>query len=187
MSEIADEVGRLSERLWWMLWRGGDYASEVPTAIHSRGMDMGDAAPSIRLHGRDEARAAHDGLGGPDFHPRFLAYLRDAGACLCPETRPDGTPAPHTCDRRFEGQARVREPKRESHPRRLKRAFRQLRLMAPYDQYHIVFLVVARSRPFPAAVDQVNTARVARGEEPLTQPEAAVMLVAGTDLLCASW
>lgn len=168
MSEIEDEVRRLARDLGRMLWHDG-YADEVPMAIHERGTDAGH------------------GLGGPAFHPRFLSWLRDAGVCVCPETKPDGTPAPHTCDRRFEGTARFRDPRRESHPRRLKRAFRQLRLLAPYDQYHLVFLVVARGRAFPAAVEQVNAARVARGEAPMTQQEAALVLVAGTDLLAASW
>jgi hypothetical protein len=187
VSEIEAEVERLSQRMWRMLARGGDYVSEVPYAIHSRGPDTGGGQQSIRLHGRGEAREAHDGLGGPEFHPRFLAYLKDSGTCLCPETKPDGTPQPHLCDRRFEGTAKVREPRHETHPRRLKRAFRQLRLLAPYDQYHLVFLVVARGRAFPQAMEQVNAARIARGEMPLTQQEAAIMLVAGTDLLQMAW
>ena len=169
MSEIEDEVARLGEGLWRMLARGGGYTAEVPFAIHERGTDSGH------------------GLGGPAFHPAFLSYLSAAGVCLCPETRPDGSPQPHYCDRRFEGTARFREPKRETHPRRLKRAFRQLRLLAPYDQYHIVFLVVARGRSFPQALDQVNAARLARGEDVLTQQDAAIMLVAGTSLLTAAW
>jgi hypothetical protein len=163
------EVRRLQGDLWRMLARGGDYVSEVPYAIHERGTDSGH------------------GLGGPAFHPRFLAYLRDSGACLCEPEWPDGTPRPHACDRRFEGQARFRDPKRESHPRRLKRAFRQLRLLVPYDEYHMVYLVVARGRTFPQAMEQVSAARLARGDVALTQEEAAVMLVAGTDLLVASW
>lgn len=169
MSEIEDEVARLGQDLWRMLARGGDYTSEVPFAIHERGTDSGH------------------GLGGPAFHPRFIAYLRDSGACLCEETKPDGTPLPHYCDRRFEGMARMRAPKRETHPRRLKRAFRQLRLLAPYDQYHLCYLSIARGRSFPQAVDQVNAARLARGEDVLTRQEAAIMLVAGTDLLCSAW
>jgi len=169
MSEIEVEVERLSQGLWRMLARGGDYVSEVPYAIHERGTDSGH------------------GLGGPAFHPRFLAYLRDAGVCTCPETKPDGTPQPHFCDRRFAGQARFRDPKRETHPRRLKRAFRQLRLLAPYDQYHATYLVVARGVPFPAAVEQVNAHRLARGELALDQRDAAVMLIAGVDMLSAAW
>lgn len=169
MSEIEVEVDRLSQNLWRMLARGGDYVSEVPYAIHERGTDIGH------------------GLGGPAFHPRFLAYLKDAGVCLCPETKPDGTPQPHFCDRRFEGQARFREARKESHPRRLKRAFRQLRLLAPYDQYHLVFLVVGRSWTFAQAMDRVNAARLARGEDAMTQEDAALVLVTGVDLLQASW
>lgn len=169
MSEIADEVSRLSEGLWRMLARGGDYVSEVPYAIHERGTDSGH------------------GLGGPAFHPRFIAYLADSGACMCAETKPDGTPLPHYCDRRFEGQARVREPKRESHPRRLKRAFRQLRLLAPYDQYHLVFLAVARSRPFPDALAQVNAHRLARGDVEMSERDGAIALIAGVDMLESSW
>lgn len=168
MTQIEDEVRRLAKDLERMLWRD-DYAGEVPYSIHERGTDSGH------------------GLGGPAFHPRFLSYLKDAGVCLCPETKPDGTPSPHACDRRFEGRARFMEPRRQTHPRRLKRAFRQLRLLVPHDQYHLVFLIVARGWAFPKAVEQVNAARLARGEEAMTQPEAAVMLVCGTDLLASSW
>jgi hypothetical protein len=169
VTAFEDEVQRLRDDLWRMLYRGGDYASEVPYSIHERGVDSGH------------------GLGGPPFHPRFLSYLRDAGACMCPETRPDGTPQAHTCDRRFEGRARFREPARTSHPRRLKRAFRQLRLLAGHDQYHLVFLVVARGWTLPSAAEHVNSARSARGEEPMDETDAKVMLVCGVDLLTASW
>jgi hypothetical protein len=168
VSELDDEVSRLALDLRKMLWKG-DYAGEAPMAIHERATDSGH------------------GLGGPAFHPRFLSYLRDAGVCMCEPEWPDGTPRPHACDRRFAGSAKFREPRRETHPRRLKRAFRQLRLLAPFDQYHIVFLVIARGRPFPDALAQVNEARLARGDEALTQQDGAVMLVAGTDLLAASW
>lgn len=169
MSEIETEIDRLSQNLWRMLARGGDYVSEVPYAIHERGTDIGH------------------GLGGPAFHPRFLAYLKDAGVCLCPETKPDGTPQPHFCDRRFEGQAKFREARKESHPRRLKRAFRQLRLLAPYDQYHICYLIVARQCSFPQALDQVNSARLARGENPLSLEDGALVVVTGIDLLESCW
>ena len=169
MSEIEAEVERLSQRMWRMLARGGDYVSEVPYAIHERGTDSGH------------------GLGGPAFHPRFISYLKDAGCCVCEPEWPDGTPRAHACDRRFEGTAKVREPRHETHPRRLKRAFRQLRLLAPYDQYHLVYLSVARGRSFPQAVEQVNAARLSRGELPLSQQEAAIMLVAGTDMLQMAW
>lgn len=166
MSEIADEVKRLSERLWRMTARGGDYISEVPMRIHSRETDPG---------------------GSPEFHPAFISYLVAAGVCVCEPEWPDGTPRAHACDRRFEGTAKVREPRHETHPRRLKRAFRQLRLLAPYDEYHLTFLVVCRSQPFPQALDQVNAARLARGELPLSHQEAAIMLVAGVDLAQSCW
>jgi hypothetical protein len=169
VNEIEVEVDRLWQGLWRMLARGGGYVSEVPFAIHERGTDSGH------------------GLGGPAFHPRFTSYLRDAGVCLCPETKPDGTPQPHYCDRRFEGTGRMRPAKPEPHPRRLKRAFRQLRLLAPYDQYHMVYLVVARGWTFPQAVRQVDAARLTRGDVPLTGQDAVVMLVAGLDILESAW
>ena len=169
MSEIEAEVERLSQRMWRMLARGGDYVSEIPYAIHERGTDSGH------------------GLGGPAFHPAFISYLVAAGVCMCPETKPDGTPQPHYCDRRFEGTARMRPSRHETHPRRLKRAFRQLRLLAPYDQYHACYLITARSRTFAQAQEQVNTARLARGEVPLTPTDMAIMVVAGIDLLISCW
>ena len=168
MSELDDEVSRLALDLRKMLWKG-DYAGEVPMAIHERATDSGH------------------GLGGPAFHPRFLSYLRDSGACLCEPEWPDGTPRPHACDRRFAGSARFREPKRETHPRRLKRAFRQLRLLAPRDQHDMAFLVVARGLPFPDALAHVNAKRLARGEAEMTQQDAAVFLIAGVSLLEEAW
>ncbi len=168
MSAVEDEARRISGDLWRMLGRGS-YAGEVPYSIHERGTDSGH------------------GLGGPAFHPRFLAYLKDAGVCLCPETKPDGTPQPHFCDRRFEGSARFVEPRRQTHPRRLKRAFRQLRLLAPYDEYHIVYLIVARGRTLAQAAEQVSGARLARGEDALTTEDAALMWICGADLLSSAW
>lgn len=169
MSAIEVEAKRLNQHLWRMLVRGGS-ASEVPLRLHDHGTDAGH------------------GLGGPPLHPKLIAYLRDAGACFCDEFDVDGNPRPHICDRRFEdAPARFRPSRQQSHPRRLKRALRQVRLMVPYDQYHLVYLMVSRGRSMEQAAEQVNSARMTHGLDPYTEEDIVVMMIAGFDLLTAAW
>lgn len=167
MNDLAIETRRLNQQVWRMLWHSGSLAAEIPLRIHSADIDPG---------------------GSPEFHPRFLAYLRDSGACFCDEFDADGNPRPHTCDRRFEDKpARFRGSRGEAHPRRLKRALRQLRLIAPYDQYHLVFLMVSRGWEWTQARDHVNSNRAARLEAPLSDTDTVVMMIAGFDMLTAAW
>jgi hypothetical protein len=170
MNDLAAEGKRLNESLWRMLWKGGTSAEEIPIRIHDHGTDAGH------------------GLGGPPLHPKFIAYLKSAGACFCDEFDVDGNPRPHVCDRRFEETgARFRESQKQSHPHRLKRALRQVKLVAPYDQYHLVYLMVSRGRTMDEAAEQINTVRVTRGGEPYSTQDIVIMMIAGFDLLSAAW
>lgn len=161
MNELAAEVANLNRRIARVKW--GDpqmYVSEVPLRLHERGPDNGH------------------GLGGPGFHPKFVAYLKDAGVCFC-EPLPDGKERPHVCDRRFADRpARFMVSKFQNHPRRLRRALRQLRLVAPVE-FDPVYLMIARGRSWHQALDQINGGRSARGQEPYSEAEFVVLSVAG--------
>lgn len=166
---LEAESARLNELVRRMLWNSGGYASEVPVRIHEKGTDSGH------------------GLGGPPLHPRFIAYLKDAGVCFCDEFDVDGKPRPHTCDRRFADKpARFRESNKTSHPRRLKRALRQLRLICP-PEFDVVYLMVARGLEWQEAHDKINASRAARGQAPYTVEDFVVLMVSGFDKLTAAW
>lgn len=168
MSEIEAEARRLNEQVMRMLWRGG-YVSEAPVRIHDRGTDSGH------------------GLGGPPLHPRFVAWLRDAGVCFCDETDALGRPRQHVCDKRFgDRQVQFRESRREAHPRRLKRALRQLRLVCPAE-FDVVFLMVARGLAWEAAMARINDGRTARGLDPYSKEDFVVLMVSGFSKLVAAW
>jgi len=174
---LAPEIKRLNGELSHVMWRDADpYGGEVPLRLHEYGTDSGH------------------GLGGPPFHPKFESYLRNAGACFCePREIAGAMTLRHTCDRRFREErfggapARMHASKRQLHPFRLKRALRQLQNLVPYDQYHIVYLLIARRRPWTEALAQVNGNRERRGEPPYTTLEFQTMMIAGVDLLLTAW
>jgi hypothetical protein len=169
MTALQAEAKRLNDDLVRMLWKGGSYASEIPIRIHERGTDSGH------------------GLGGPPLHPRFIAYLKDAGVCMCDEFDAMNNLRPHICDKRFvDRPARFRESDKARHPRRLKRALRQLRLICPAE-FDVVYLMVARGRSWTAALDQINSSRYARGEDLYTQEDFVVLMVSGFSKLVDSW
>ena len=167
MSQIAAEAKRLNLDLMRMLWKGG-YASEVPIRLHEAGTDSGH------------------GLGGPPLHPKLIAYLRDAGVCFCEEFDALGNPRPHACDRRFADKpAKFRQSRKETHPRRLKRALRQLRLICP-QEFDVVYLML-RGRDWKDTRDQINGSRYARGQEPYSDEDFVVLMVSGFSKLTDSW
>ena len=170
MNELALEAKRLNEKIARVRW--GDpqlFVSEVPLRLHEKGPDSGH------------------GLGGPAFHPKLIAYLKDAGVCFCDETWPDGKPRNHACDRRFEDRpAQFRDSKFQNHPRRLKRALRQLRLIAP-QEFDPVYLMIARGRTWTQALDEINSGRAARGFDPYSEEEFVVLTVAGFDKLTVAF
>ena len=163
MTDLAAEAKQINEHLWRMLWKGGDFASEVPLAIHSHDTDAG---------------------GAPELHPRLISYLIAGGACFCPEFDVDGNPRPHVCDRRFTADrpAGFRESRHQLHPRRLKRALRQLKLIAPLE-FNAVYLMVARGRTWHQALAEVNDSRLRRGEDALSEADFVVLTLCGCDKL----
>ena len=164
---LAAEVGRLERRVNMIRWDNREgFAASVPLDLHSRDIDGG---------------------GAPELHPAFVAYLRDAGVCFCEATWPDGKPREHSCDRRFtKAPAKVRGSNHRQHPRRLKRAFRQLRLIAPLE-FNAVYLILARGRSWWQAMEEINASRLARGEDQFTQQEFAILTIAGFDKLVECW
>jgi len=171
MNELATEAQRLNQKIVRLRWGEGNAAfiNEVPLRMHERGTDSGH------------------GLGGPAFHPKLLAYLKDAGVCLCDETWPDGRPRTHSCDRRFkDAPVQLRPSKFQNHPRRLKRALRQLRLISPVE-FDPIYLMIARGRTWHEARDQINTTRLTRGQDPHSEADFTVLTIAGFDKLCEAF
>lgn len=167
MSDLTSEAKRLNGEIFRITY-SGTYVGEVPMRLHEPGTDAGH------------------GLGGPPLHPKLIAYLRDAGVCFC-EPWPDGSPRPHACDRRFEdAPARFRPSAKQSHPRRLKRALRQLRLIAPLE-FDPVYLMLARGRSWHQALDEINARLIAAQRPPYSEADFAILCIAGFDKLTACW
>ena len=168
MNDLAAEAKRLNKELARLTYKGS-YVAEIPMRLHEPGTDAGH------------------GLGGPPLHPKLIAYLRDAGVCFCDETWPDGKPRPHACDRRFENApARFRPSMKQTHPRRLKRALRQLRLIAPLE-FDPVYLMLARGRSWTEAMTDINERLVAAQRPPYTETDFTLLCIAGFDKLTACW
>jgi hypothetical protein len=159
------------------------YADEVPSRLHGRALGLrDDTSPSIRLHPPTEVRALHDGLGAPDFTPDFERYLAAAGVCMCERLDLDGEVI-HLCDR-DPRVARFRASAKRAHPRRLKRALQRLRRLSPAT-FDIIFPVVARGQSWVEVRNRVNEGRIARGQEPYSDTDFGVHVIAGLDLLGA--
>lgn len=173
MNEMDAEVARLNEHLRRMMWHGR-LSVEVPLRLHEHGVDQGH------------------GLGGPPLSAQLISFLRDAGVCFCePIEVMEGKTAymqmRHTCDRRFrDAPARFRAANPQSHPRRLKRALRQLRLMAPVE-FDIVYLMVARGMAWQDVRERINTGRAASGQEELSVEDFMVLMIAGASKLIEAW
>jgi hypothetical protein len=171
---LTPEIKRLNGDLTRVLYKDSS-AAEVPLRMHDHGTDSGH------------------GLGGPPFHPKLVSYLKSAGVCFCePQEVAGRMTLRHYCDRRyresrFDARAKLRPSERHGHPHRLKRALRQLQNLVPYDQYHIVYLMVSRGRDWQQTLTQVNDNRARRGDDPLAVLDFEVMMVAGFDLLMAAW
>jgi hypothetical protein len=180
LTAISTEYRRVTRNMDLML-RQSSYREEVPTQIHGRALGLrDDTNPSIRLHPTTESRIAHDGLGAPDFAPDFERYLAAAGVCMCEWLDEDGEVI-HSCDR-DERVARFRASRRRAAPRRLKAALRQLRRLSP-PSFDIIFPVVARGQSLDQVLRRVNDGRQTRGQEPYTDTEFGVHVIAGLDLL----
>jgi len=140
-----------------------DVESEVPNHIHSHETDAG---------------------GSPEWHPLFEQYLQDAGVCFCPEpTTADPRPHRYPCDAIH---AKLREPTNRAHPRRLKRAFRQVRDIDP-TAYDFVWLLIGRQMAWLDVTVKINDERVRRGQVPYEVHEMTVFAISGISLLSAAF
>ena len=179
MSPIAEEYRRVARNAERMLSHGS-YVDEVPFRLHSREVDgrTSGGAP-LRMHARSESRASHDGLGGHALTPEFERYLRAAGVCFC-EPDAEGETY-HVCSRSARADS-LRSGR--SHPTRLKRALQRLRRASPAS-FDIIFPVVARGQTWEQVKVRVNQGRTIRGQEPYSDRDFSVHVVAGLDLLAA--
>lgn len=165
---LAAEVRSLNRGLARMRWGDPDaYAASVPLRLHQRELDGG---------------------GGPDLAPQFIAWLADAGVCMCEPRESDGYMVMrHYCDRKvLERGPKFRIGAPRMHARRLNRALRQLRLIAPAE-YDALFLVFARGYTATQAQEKINGGRLERGQDPYTDDDFAILLVAGAGKLTAAW
>ena len=120
------------------------YYEELPTRIHMRGTDDGH------------------GLGGPPFHPEFLAWL-EAGA-----EKKNGDPA--------ESARRLAD-----HRLRVTRAFRKVRKMAP-TEWFVLQLVCIHHLDLVQVVEVMNQRAEQRGfEERYTALGVAALLASALD------
>lgn len=120
------------------------YADEVPTRIHSRGTDDGH------------------GLGGPPFHPGFLAWL-EAG-----DVRKDGKP-------------RESEKRLSDHRLRVTRAYRKVRRMAP-TEWFVLQLVCVHHLDVVKVTEVMNQRAEDRGlEERYTSLGVTALLASALD------
>jgi hypothetical protein len=164
---IESEVRRVTRDVGHLL-NQSQYMAETPIRIHERGVDSGH------------------GLGGPPFHPGFLSWLRDGGSCVC-EPHPDTGSLTHqwSCDRN-PGTPRFKTSTRRAHPRRLKRALRQLRSICKAE-FDIVWLILGRSHSYEQAQGVINDDRQRKGLDPYTEEEFAVLTISGLDKINAAY
>ena len=164
---IAAQVKKLNLDLARIRWGDPDaYAASVPLRLHEHNLDAG---------------------GAPALAPAFLAWLRDQGVCTCEPTESNGYMVMHHwCDRKIDSPRSLRHGQGKMHARRLNRALRQVRLIAPAE-FDALFLVVARGRTPDQAREQVNAGRLARGLEPWEEYEFTVLLIAGAGKLVSAY
>lgn len=195
MSLMEAEVRRVSRRVGLMA-RSGDYVAEAPARIHGRAVDsgndyLGPGAP-LRLHPpnrenglqpRSDLAGQHDTLGAPVFDPRFEAWLKAGGVCMCEPHVEDGEIIHRGCNQ-DERANRLRRSANHNDPRRMKRALRKLRAVSPAS-FPLVWLLLVRGNTYAQATAAINTERHARGLEPHTETDFAVLVIAGFDLCAA--
>lgn len=188
---LAHEMARLERSARYMLGDHGQdsESAEAPVRIHGREPDYGNDYEQGRPlevrertfgHGtihRSATDQEHDGLGGPEFHSDFLRWLTDAGVCMC---EGDHRFPCHTVTARF------RFSRNKAHPRRLRRAFRQLRDIDPVA-YDVLWLLVARGLPFAAVTIRINDERYRRGQEPYSDADLTVFTISGFSILSAAF
>jgi hypothetical protein len=162
---LAVEMRRLGRDTRYMTGSSGhdDIGSEAPNRIHSRDVDGG---------------------GSPEWHPHFERWLADSGVCFCPvPTEEDSRAHRYPCSYIH---ARLQMPTNRAHPRRLKRAFRQLRDIDP-AAYDIVWLLIGRRMSWPDVIAKINDERTRRGQGVYADHELAALAIGGVSLLSAAF
>lgn len=188
---LAAELRRLDIGDRYMSASAGDVADEAPLRVHSRDVDYGhdrSGGHPLRVHPPSFGHGPivsggereHDGLGAPEFHPSFLAYLRENGVCMCPEpTEADQRAHRYPCSK---APTRIRtKVASHSNSRRWSRAFRQLRGIDP-KAFDIMW-PLHNGTPIPEVFSRINDGRYRRGENPYSEMEFAVHWLNGRKLL----
>lgn len=169
MSALAAELLRLEKGLARITMTSDEWM-ETPMRIHSRDTDSG---------------------GSPEFHPEFTRWL--GSVCNCGRKREcaigcraelDGGKHLSDCDPGCPHQ-RMRLSNNRTDRHRLKRAFRQLRAIAPAE-FDIVNLLVNRGLSPDQARARINEGREARAQQSYSPAEFIVLTIAGTSKLLSS-
>jgi hypothetical protein len=135
------ELQRMSDLVEFF---SASYADEIPTRIHSRGTDDGH------------------GLGGPPFHPGFLAWL-EAG------------------DLYKSGKPKESEKRRTDHRLRVTRAYRKVRRMAP-TEWFVLQLVCVHHLDVQRVTEVMNQRAEDRGlDERYTSLGVTALLASALD------
>jgi len=157
VTTLASEVVRLNRDLSRMNQYHDGVVAEAPMRLHDHGTDAGH------------------GLGGPPLSAPFIAYI--GAICACGRKANQTDPDDHGCS--AAGTAFFRPSDRKGHPRRLKRALRKLRDIAPAE-YDAVFLMTMRGHSWHAARERINVGRVVRHQAPYSEADFVILTIAGT-------
>ena len=140
----------------------------------------------VRIHSRDT-----DAGGAPELHPAFVRYIGQVCWCGrravcdpgCRATRGDehlSTCEPPCTPGSF------RTSQHKAHPQRLKRAFRQLRTIAP-QEYDACWLIAALGFTWHGAMERINTQNVSRGRAEYSEADFTVLTIAGFSKIVAAF
>jgi len=162
---LAAEMKHIERDMRYMLGSGGQYGieTEYPLRVHARDFDSG---------------------GAPEWHASFERFLLESGVCFCPEpTRDDPRGHRYPCSN---VKARLRNPTNHAHPRRLKRAFRQLRDLNP-AAYDVMWLLIGRHMPWVDVCAKINDERERRGQNRHEDHEMTVLYISGAAMLWSAF
>lgn len=136
-------------------------SDEVPVRIHTRETDAG---------------------GSPELHEAFIRYIGQV--CQCGRKADPEDPNDFGC--RPDEERRFHLTRSKMHPQRLKRAFRQLRSIAPRE-YDACYLIAALGFTWHGALDKLNADNLSRGRDEYSEADFTVLTIAGFSKLTASY
>jgi hypothetical protein len=170
LSALTAEVSRLEKGLARITMSSSEWM-ETPMRIHSKDTDAG---------------------GAPELAPEFVRWVGQV--CSCSRKRVcatgcraslDGGRHLSDCDPGCPHQS-FRASQNHADRHRLKRALRQLRSIAPAE-FDIVNLIVTRGLSPDQARARINESRAARAQASYSPFEFAILTIAGTAKLLASF